>query len=275
MNYLILDYELPVRLVVFFAVLVGMALWETLSPRRPRVVSRPIRWTNNLGLVAVDSVILRLLMPATAVSAAAYAVQHHAGLFNIAGLSGWPAIVAGVLLLDLAIYAQHAMFHLVPVFWRLHKVHHTDTEVDVTTGLRFHPVEVILSMGIKIGVVLLLGTPALAVILFEIILNGTSMFNHGNVRIAGGFDKYLRLFVVTPDMHRVHHSVVIRETNSNFGFNFPWWDRLFGTYRAQPSAGHDEMVIGLARYRDPMNLTLLRLLALPFLRERRLPKPPI
>ena len=275
MNYLTPSYEMPLRLAAFFAVLAAMAAWEGLSPRRPRLTPRRIRWTSNLGLAVVNSLALRFLVPVTAVAAAAYSAEHGSGLFNRVGLTGLPAVISGILLLDLAIYAQHALFHFAPVFWRLHKVHHTDTEVDVTTGLRFHPVEVILSMGIKIGVVLLLGVPVPAVLLFEIILNGTSMFNHGNVRIGAGPDKALRLFVVTPDMHRVHHSVIIKETNSNFGFNFPWWDRLFGTYRAQPSAGHDAMVIGLARHRDPMRLTLPRLIALPFLRERKTPKPPI
>ena len=224
---------------------------------------------NNLGMVALDSVILRLVIPVTAISVALFAAAHGWGLFIIAGLSGWPAVVLGIMALDLAIYGQHVMFHAVPIFWRLHKVHHTDLDVDVTTGVRFHPVEVILSMGIKMGIVLVLGAPVLAVLLFEVILNGTSMFNHGNVYMRSGFDRWVRLLVVTPDMHRVHHSVIIQETNSNFGFNFPWWDRLFGTYRAQPANGHDRMVIGIARYRNPKYLTLLRLFALPFLTERK------
>jgi sterol desaturase/sphingolipid hydroxylase (fatty acid hydroxylase superfamily) len=267
MNYLILDYELPLRLTPFVAVLVVMALWEGLSPRRPLAASRWTRWINNLGMVAIDSVVLRLVMPATAISVASFVTPHGWGLFNVIGLSGWPAIVLGLITLDLVIYGQHAMFHAVPIFWRLHKVHHTDLDVDVTTGVRFHPAEVVLSMGIKMAVVFLLGAPVLAVLLFEVLLNGTSMFNHGNVYLWSGFDRWLRLFVVTPDMHRVHHSVIIRETNSNFGFNLPWWDRLFGTYRAQPAAGHDRMVIGIARYRNPKRLTLARLLALPFLPE--------
>ena len=267
MNHLILDYELPLRLIPFFAILVVMALWEGLSPRRPRAASRSTRWMNNLGMVALDSVILRLVMPATAISVASFVAPHGWGLFSVVGLSGWPAVVLGIMALDLAIYGQHVLFHAVPVLWRLHKVHHTDLDIDVTTGVRFHPAEVILSMGIKMGIVLALGAPVVAVLLFEVLLNGTSMFNHGNVYLWSGFDRWLRLFVVTPDMHRVHHSVIIRETNSNFGFNFPWWDRLFDTYRAQPANGHDRMVIGLSRYRDPKYLTLVRLLALPFLPE--------
>jgi sterol desaturase/sphingolipid hydroxylase (fatty acid hydroxylase superfamily) len=264
MNHLILDYELALRLIPFSAILAGMALWEGLSPRRPLVAPKWTRWINNLGMVAIDSVILRLVIPATAISVASHVTAQGWGLFNIVGLSGWPAIALGVIVLDLTIYGQHAMFHLTPIFWRLHKVHHTDLDVDVTTGVRFHPAEVILSMGIKIGIVLLLGAPVLAILIFEILLNGTSMFNHGNVRIWNGIDRWLRFVVVTPDVHRVHHSVIIREMNSNFGFNFPWWDRLFGTYRAQPATGHDCMVIGIARYRDPKRLTLMRLLALPF-----------
>ncbi len=219
----------------------------------------------NLGMVALDSVILRLVLPATAVSVAWLAEVHGWGLFAIADLSGSPAVVLGVMVLDLAIYGQHVMFHHVSLFWRLHKVHHTDLDIDVTTGFRFHPVEVILSMGIKMGVVLVLGAPVLAVLLFEVILNGTSMFNHGNVSMRHGVDKWVRRFVVTPDMHRVHHSIIIQETNSNFGFNFPWWDRLFGTYRPQPAEGHDGMVIGIAGYRDLRYLTFPRLIVLPFL----------
>ncbi|HVN95052.1 MAG TPA: sterol desaturase family protein [Syntrophorhabdaceae bacterium] len=267
MNHLILDYELPLRLVPFAGILVGMALWESLSPRRPTFTPKWTRWIRNLGMVVIDSMILRLVIPVTAISVASSAVAHGWGLFNIIGLSGWIAIALGVVVLDLAIYGQHVMFHVIPIFWRLHKVHHTDLDVDVTTGVRFHPAEVILSMGIKMGVVLLLGAPVPAVLLFEMLLNGTSMFNHGNVHLWIGFDRWLRFLIVTPDMHRVHHSVIIRETNSNFGFNLPWWDRLFGTYRAQPAAGHDRMVIGIARYRDPKSLTLVRLLALPLLTE--------
>lgn len=264
MNHLILDYELPVRLIAFSAILVAMALWEGLLPRRTRVVLRRTRWINNLGLVAVGSLVLRFLIPLTAVSVASTAAAHGWGAINIAGLSGWQAVVLGVIALDLTIYGQHALFHRLAVFWRFHKVHHTDLDVDVTTGVRFHPVEVVLSMGIKMGVVLLLGAPVLAVHLFEVLLNGTSMFNHANVHIWSRLDGWLRLFIVTPDMHRVHHSVIIQETNSNFGFNLSLWDRLFGTYRAQPVDGHDRMKIGIAQYRDQQYLTFSSLLALPF-----------
>ncbi len=267
MNHFVLDHELPVRLFFFTTIFAGVAIWEYFAPKRPYLTSKSARWSSNLGIVVIDSAALRILMPATAVSAASYAAVHKWGLLNNIELSGLPVLILGLAALDAAIYFQHVMFHAVPLFWRLHRVHHTDLDFDVTTGVRFHPLEVILSMGIKIGVVLFLGVPVLAVLLFEVLLNGTSMFNHGNVAIPRRFDRWLRLFVVTPDMHRVHHSVIVRETNSNFGFNFPWWDRLFGTYRGQPAAGHDRMVIGIARYRDPKHLTVSHLLTLPFLPE--------
>jgi sterol desaturase/sphingolipid hydroxylase (fatty acid hydroxylase superfamily) len=174
------------------------------------------------------------------------------------------ALIIGIIILDFIIYLQHAIFHALPVFWRLHMMHHTDLDFDTTTGVRFHPLEVLLSMGIKIGAIWGFGIAPLAVVLFEILLNATSLFNHGNVRLPQPLDRVLRFFVVTPEMHRVHHSVIIRETTSNFGFNLPWWDRLLGTYRAQPAAGHEGMTIGLSHFRDPRQLTLFRLLVLPF-----------
>ena len=182
------------------------------------------------------------------------------GLFNILPLPAWLAIPAAVLLLDLTIYGQHVAFHAVPLLWRLHRMHHADLEFDVTTGLRFHPGEILLSMAIKFAAVAVLGAPPLAVLIFEILLNATSLFNHGNVRLPLGLDRILRLIVVTPDMHRVHHSIDRRETDSNFGFNVPWWDRLFGTYRAQPALGHERMTIGIDKFRDPRELRLDRML---------------
>ena len=267
MNHFVLDHELPLRLFFFATIFAGIAVWEYISQKRPLHTSKSGRWLSNLGIVVMDSAALRILAPATAVAAASYATVHKWGLLNNIDLSGLPVLVLGLAALDVAIYFQHVMFHAVPLFWRLHRVHHTDLDIDVTTGVRFHPLEVILSMGIKIGVVLFVGVPVIPVLLFEILLNGTSMFNHGNVAMPPRFDRWLRLVVVTPDMHRVHHSVIVRETNSNFGFNFPWWDRLFGTYRAQPSAGHDRMVIGISQYRNPEYLTFPRLLILPFLSE--------
>ena len=267
MGHFLLDHEPAIRFGFFFGILVLMALWEGIAPRRPLTVSKKTRWFNNLGLVLIDTLALRLLLPLTAVGVALFVEKRGWGILHYLSLPAWMAVIIGVLTLDLVIYIQHAVFHFIPTLWRLHRVHHTDLDIDVTTGVRFHPAEVVLSMGIKMAVVFLLGAPVLAVLLFEVILNSTSMFNHGNVRMGRNFDRWLRLFLVTPDMHRVHHSVIIRETNSNFGFNFPWWDRLFGTYRAQPANGHDRMVIGLSRYRDPKYLTLVRLLALPFLPE--------
>ena len=241
-----------------------MALWEVLAPRRPLATSKPARWVGNLGLVLIDSVLIRLIFPMTLMGVAFLARQRGWGLLNQFQLSFWFHLCLGVLILDFAIYVQHIMFHAVPLFWRLHMVHHSDMDYDVTTGIRFHPIEIILSMGIKIAVVLLIGPLPLAIPIFEILLNGTSMFNHGNVRYPQGIDKWLRLLVVTPEMHRIHHSTIRWETNCNFGFNFPWWDRLFGTYRPQPAKGHLEMTIGLDQYKDPKKLTFFWLIVLPF-----------
>jgi sterol desaturase/sphingolipid hydroxylase (fatty acid hydroxylase superfamily) len=185
-------------------------------------------------------------------------------LLHALALPPWANVPLAVMALDLAIYLQHVLFHAVPALWRLHRMHHADLEIDVTTGARFHPIEILLSMGIKLGVIAALGTPAVAVLLFEVLLNATSMFNHSNVAMPAWLDRVLRWIVVTPDMHRVHHSIVVRETNSNFGFNLPWWDRLFGTYRDQPAAGHDGMTIGIEQFRDPVEQRLDRMLTQPF-----------
>jgi sterol desaturase/sphingolipid hydroxylase (fatty acid hydroxylase superfamily) len=241
-----------------------MALWESIGPRRTQSVGRGWRWPNNLGVVVVDAALVRILFPTTAVGVALVAETHGFGLFNVVPLPAWIGVVASVILLDLAIYFQHVLFHAVPVLWRLHRMHHADLDIDVSTGLRFHPIEILLSMVIKLAVVIALGAPAMAVLIFEVLLNATSMFNHSNIRIPGGFDGVLRWFVVTPDMHRVHHSMLAPETNSNFGFNLPWWDRLFGTYRAQPTAGHEAMTIGIEQFRDPRELGLDRMLLQPF-----------
>jgi sterol desaturase/sphingolipid hydroxylase (fatty acid hydroxylase superfamily) len=241
-----------------------MVVWELVGPRRKQAIARGMRWPSNLGVVVVDALLVRLVFPITAVGLALVAEAHGWGLFNAITLPVWIAVVASVILLDLAIYLQHVLFHAVPALWRLHRMHHADLEFDVTTGLRFHPIEILLSMVIKVAVVAAMGAPAVAVLIFEVLLNATSMFNHGNVRILPGFDGVLRWFVVTPDMHRVHHSILSRETNSNFGFNLPWWDRLFGTYRAQPAAGHDAMTIGIEQFRIPRELGLDRMLLQPF-----------
>ena len=260
----ILDMEPAIRLGAFLGIFAIMAGWEALAPRRARSVSRWIRWPSNLGIVAVNTLLLRVLIPTAAVGLALTGEARGWGLLNALALPYWLSVVLAVVLLDLAIYLQHVMFHAVPALWRLHRMHHADLDFDVTTGARFHPIEILLSMALKLAVVAALGAPALAVLVFEVLLNATSMFNHANAHLPQGVDRILRWFVVTPDMHRVHHSVLPRETNSNFGFNLPWWDRLLGTYRAQPAAGHTAMTIGLEQFRDPRDLWLDRLLAQPF-----------
>lgn len=256
--------ETLIRLVFFFGILLFIALWERVASKRQLTVSKIDRWFNNFGITVVATLLLKFVFPIAAVGVSVAAKKKGWGLLNYIEVSHVPSIIIGVLVLDMAIYFQHLMFHAVPLLWRLHMMHHTDLDVDVTTGLRFHPIEFILSMGIKIAVVAVLGPPVIAVLIFEIALNGTSMFNHGNIQIWKPLDRLLRLFVVTPDMHRVHHSVIIRETNSNFGFNLPWWDRMFGTYRAQPVYGHEKMTIGLSQFRKQEELTLPKLLLLPF-----------
>lgn len=258
------SYEPLIRLGAFGGVFIAMALWELFGPRRRQVIGRLARWPNNLGVVVVDTLLVRLVFPITAVGVGLFAETHGWGLFHSVAIPAWLAVLASVIVLDLAIYFQHVLFHAVPALWRLHRMHHADLEFDVTTGLRFHPIEILLSMAIKLAVIAALGAPAVAVLIFEVLLNATSMFNHSNVRIPLGFDRILRWLVVTPDMHRVHHSILSRETNSNFGFNLPWWDRLFGTYRAQPAAGHDAMTIGIEQFRDPRELGLDRMLLQPF-----------
>ena len=240
-----------------------MASWELAAPRRRQEIPRLIRWTNNLALVVVDTILLRLSFPILAVGLAVMAESQGWGLFNIIDVPGWGAILVSVIVFDLVIYLQHVMFHAVPALWRLHRMHHADLEFDVTTGLRFHPVEILLSMGIKLAVVVALGPPAVAVLIFEVLLNATAMFNHSNIRLPTLVDRVLRLIVVTPDMHRVHHSIRPEETNSNFGFNLPWWDRLLGTYKAQPAAGHEGMSIGIEQFRTRRELWLDRMLVQP------------
>jgi len=251
------------RFGVFFLVLLIMAVAEAVAPRRPLQFGRQ-RWPANLGIVALNGLIVRLLLPGGAVAIALWADAHHFGLLHLLGWTGGVAIIAAVILLDLAIYAQHVLFHAVPLLWRLHMVHHADRDIDVTTGLRFHPVEIILSMLIKMTVVALLGAPVLAVIVFEIVLNGMAMFNHANVRLPAGLDRLLRLLFITPDVHRIHHSIIRAETNSNYGFNLSVWDRLFGTFREQPQRGHEGMVIGLEHLQSAPTHQLGFMLRLPF-----------
>jgi sterol desaturase/sphingolipid hydroxylase (fatty acid hydroxylase superfamily) len=263
MTETILAHESMLRLAVFLGMLGAMAGWELAAPRRRQDIPRVLRWTNNLALVVVDTIILRLTFPILAVGLALIAQERGWGLFNALSLPPWLAVLLSILLLDLAIYLQHVLFHAVPGLWRLHRMHHADLEFDVTTGLRFHPVEIVLSMVIKLAVVAALGAPAVAVLLFEVLLNATALFNHANIRLPARVDRMLRWVLVTPDMHRVHHSVLPAETNSNFGFNLPWWDRLLGTYRAQPKAGHEGMTIGIEQFRTRRDLWLDRMLVQP------------
>jgi sterol desaturase/sphingolipid hydroxylase (fatty acid hydroxylase superfamily) len=266
---IVLANEPIIRLAAFAGIFAVMALWELLAPRRTQAIGRGRRWPSNLGIVVVDTLLVRLVFPTAAVGMALIAEERGWGLFNSFDLPYALAFLASVLLLDLAIYLQHVLFHAVPILWRLHRMHHADLEFDVTTGIRFHPVEILLSMVIKFAVIAALGTPAAAVLLFEVILNATSMFNHGNVELPQRIDRWLRWIVVTPEMHRVHHSVVAREANSNFGFNLPWWDRLFGTYRSQPEAGHLGMTIGISQFRDRGELRLDRMLIQPLRGDTR------
>jgi len=264
MSDILLANEPLIRLTAFAGVFAMMAAWEILAPRRDQKLGRRKRWPGNVGVVVLDTVLVRLVFPTTALGLALVAETRGWGLFHALDLSAWATVLLGVLALDLVIYLQHVLFHAVPALWRLHRMHHADLEIDVTTGARFHPIEILLSMGLKLGVVAALGVPAVAVLAFEVLLNATSMFNHSNVRMPLWVDRVLRWVVVTPDMHRVHHSITVNETNSNFGFNLPWWDRLFGTYRDQPAAGHEAMTVGIERFRDPAEQRLERMLTQPF-----------
>lgn len=259
----LLSYEPMLRLLPFLGVFVLMAAAEALWPRRDRSQSRWRRWPSNLGIVALDTLVLRLAFPVAAVGMALVAEARGLGLLPWLGIGGVSAVILAILLLDLVIYGQHRLFHAVPLLWRLHRMHHADLDFDVTTGLRFHPAEILLSMLIKLAAVVALGAPAVAVLLFEILLNATSLFNHANLRLPLGLDRVLRQVLVTPDMHRVHHSAVPQETDSNFGFSLALWDRLFRTYRPQPEAGHEGMTIGLAQFRDEGELRLDRMLTQP------------
>jgi sterol desaturase/sphingolipid hydroxylase (fatty acid hydroxylase superfamily) len=260
----LLSTEPFVRLAAFGGILAAMVVWEFLAPRRDERIGRWARWPSNIGVVVLDTVLVRLLFPIGAVGLAMLAESRGWGLLNAFDIPAWAAIPVGVILLDLAIYLQHVLFHAVPALWRLHRMHHADLEFDFTTGIRFHPIEILLSTGIKLAVVAALGTPAVAVLILEILLNATSMFNHGNVELPARLDRVLRWIVVTPEMHRVHHSIKPRETNSNFGFTLPWWDCLFGTYRDQPEAGHVGMSIGIEQFRDAREQRLDRMLTQPF-----------
>ncbi len=262
---LVLAHEPAIRLGFFFGMFALVALWEWAAPRRVRTLPRSLRWTSNLSLVVLNTVLIRLLFPLAAVGMATYAKANGWGLLNYFNVPLVIAVPVAVLVLDFAIWLQHLTFHAVPLLWRLHRVHHADLDFDLTTGTRFHPIEIVLSMLIKFAAIAVLGPPVLAVVVFEVLLNATSMFNHGNFRLSAALDRALRWLIVTPDMHRVHHSIEVDETNSNFGFNLPWWDRIFRTYRAQPRAGHTSMTIGIRSHTDPRQVARLPgMLLMPF-----------
>jgi len=267
----ILENEPGIRFGISASLFLIFALAEYWFPKRPTnipSIRRWIRWPNNIALSLINALLVRVLLPLGAVGFASFIQERGLGIFNFNNLSfwlpHWLEVLISVLLLDLAIYTQHYLFHKIPILWRLHRMHHTDLVFDVTTGSRFHPVEIILSLGIKLIVITLLGAPAIGVLIFEILLNATALFNHSNLNVPLSTDAFLRLFLVTPDMHRIHHSILPMETNSNFGFNLPWWDRVFGTYRDQPQAGHTKMTIGIELFRKPAELRVDRLLTQPF-----------
>lgn len=259
-----MEHESLIRIGVFLGVFGTMALWEVFAPRRRLVAEKTRRWGVNWAIVVLDTVIVRLLFPAAAAGAALDAAAQGWGLFNYLDWPGWVEVVLAIIAFDCLIYWQHVLSHRIPILWRLHRVHHSDRDIDVSTAIRFHPAEIALSMLLKIGAIYVLGPSALAIILFEVILNGCALFNHSNIRLPLAVDRVLRLVLVTPDMHRVHHSVIHRETDANFGFNLPWWDRLFGTYVPQPERGHDGMTIGLDEFQDNRPTRLDWTLMLPF-----------
>lgn len=267
MGDFLLQNEATVRMSVFGGMLLVMGLLELASPKRRLSVGRLKRWFQNIGVVVVNTAAVRaafFFLPALAVGFAVVMAEQGGGLLNLVELPFWAEVLIGVVVLDGIIWAQHLAMHHVPLLWRLHRVHHADLDIDVTTALRFHPVEIVVSMALKLAAIALLGPAALAVLIFEILLNGGAMFNHANVALPGWLDRPLRLFIVTPDFHRVHHSTIVGETNSNFGFNLSIWDRMFRTYNAQPQAGHVGMDIGISEYRDEERQGFGWMLALPF-----------
>jgi sterol desaturase/sphingolipid hydroxylase (fatty acid hydroxylase superfamily) len=261
--------EPTLRLAAFLAIFGGMALWEFLDPWRDSRLGRAVRWPANLGIFALDIIVARIVFPASAVGVAIWAQGKGLGVLPLIGLPGLIAGLVGFVLLDLLVYAQHRLFHRVPVLWRIHRMHHADTEIDVTSGFRFHPIEIVASLLIKAAAIVLLGVPAEAVMIFEIVLNGMALYNHSNVRLPERIERVLRWFVVTPEMHIIHHSTARRETDSNFGFNLALWDRVFGTYSHRPAAGYDGMVVGLEEFRDAAEHRLDRLVTQPFRTPRK------
>ncbi len=263
-----MNSELIMRQGFFWGTLIIIGIWELLWPKRKLSVSKSVRWYSNLGIVLLDSLFIRWLFPLLAMGMAALATEKQWGLLNNIEIPYELAVVLSVIVLDMVIYLQHLMFHAVPRLWLLHRMHHTDLDYDVTTGLRFHPIEIAMSMVIKLSAVVVIGPPVLAVLIFEIVLNASAMFNHGNIRLPAGVDRILRLFIVTPDMHRVHHSVIKSETDSNYGFFLSWWDHLYSTYCAQPQKGHEGMSIGIELFRNPTYSHLHWMLIQPFINRK-------
>ena len=260
-----MDHEITIRVSFFLGTFLLLSLGELWRPRRVLVTSKKERWFNNLIIMVMNTLLVRFLFPLVPLGMAFLARERGWGLLQYLEVPYLVNVVAAVLVLDFVVYLQHVLFHAVPLLWRFHIMHHLDLDLDVTSGVRFHPIEILLSMGIKLLAIGLLGPPTLAVLIFEIVLNGTSMFNHSNIFIPLSLDRFLRRFIVTPDMHRVHHSVILKETKSNFGFALPWWDWLFGTYRAQPTKGHQGMTVGNSRFLDEKRQGLWwLLLRLPF-----------
>lgn len=260
----IISNEPVIRLGSFAGIFGLMAIWEILASRRELTTGKGRRWLGNLSLVILDTLVVRLLFPTAALGMAAMVKDLGWGVLNVVSVPYWSAVLISIVVLDLAIYFQHVMFHALPALWRLHMVHHADLDLDVTSGSRFHPLEIVLSMFIKLGVISVLGPPLLGVLIFEVVLNALAMFNHANARIPLPLDRVLRWIIVTPDMHRVHHSVEKPEHNSNFGFNLSCWDRVLGTYKDQPAKGHEGMIIGLKSFRERSWQSLPRLLSMPF-----------
>ncbi len=256
--------EAIVRLTAFFGIFTILAFLEIIAPRRELSVSKVWRWFTNLSLTGLDIVIVRLLFGTATIQTALFAQEHGWGLLNYIHLPHWLSFLAAIIFLDFMVYIQHVISHALPIFWRLHLVHHTDLDFDVTTAARFHPIEIIVSLIFKLGLIVVIGAAPVAVLVFEIILNGSAQFNHSNIKLTDGLDRILRWFIITPDFHRVHHSVKVAETNSNYGFFLPYWDYLCGTYRDQPALSHKDMVIGLKEYRDKGELSLPSLVVLPF-----------
>ncbi|MBA3603961.1 MAG: sterol desaturase family protein [Parachlamydiaceae bacterium] len=262
----ILNEWIQLRIAFFLGIFLLIALCEFFFPKRAKAnVPQKTRWISNLSIVIIDNFFMRLILPLFAIEMAFLAENWKWGIFNRYEIPYALNLILTIIILDLIIYLQHVMFHVVPFFWRAHRMHHADLDFDVTTGIRFHPIEVIISMGIKIGVVALIGATPIGVLIFEILLNATSMFTHSNLNLPISVDRVLRSIIVTPDMHRVHHSIKEHETNRNFGFSFSIWDRLFGTYLNQPSEGHLKMTIGIKDFRHPKYLRLDWLLLIPFI----------